>query len=240
MKNQIKYFAIIFSVLVLFSCKDKNSYSKMNSTQMSVKNDAHKIVPNEVVNGGSYTYLYVEDSGTNYWMAIPSTEVKVGETYYYNGGMVMKDFESKQLNKTFDLITFVDGIRITPEIKSAKQKNPHTNTNPSTDTLGDLKITLPENGISLAELFSKKESFSKKSIIVKGKVVKVNNGILDKNWIHIVDGTQFENKKSLTVTTTEMVKVGDTVTFKGIVTLDKDFGKGYVYPILLEEGELLK
>lgn len=240
MKNQIRYFAIIFSVLVLFSCKDKNSYSKMNSTQISVKNDAHKIVPNKVVNGGSYTFLYVEDSGTNYWMAIPSTEVKVGETYYYNGGMVMKDFESKQLNKTFDLITFVDGIRTTPEIKSAKQKNPHSNSNKTTPEVSEVRIEKPKGGTSLAELFSKRESFSKKSIIVRGKVVKVNNGILDKNWVHIIDGTQFENNKSLTITTTDMVKVGDTATFKGIVTLDKEFGKGYVYPILLEEGELLK
>ena len=71
-------------------------------------------------------------------------------------------------------------------------------------------------------------------------MVKVNNGILEKNWVHIVDGTQFENKKSLTVTTNELIKVGDTVTFKGKITIDKDFGYGYVYDILLEEGELIK
>ena len=63
---------------------------------------------------------------------------------------------------------------------------------------------------------------------------------MDKNWVHIADGTQFEDKKSITVTTQEIIKVGDIVTFKGKVTLEKDFGYGYVYDILLEEGELIK
>ncbi len=236
MKYQVKLLAVIFSVLIVLSCKDKSGYSKMNSTQTIVENDAHKIVVIEVVDGGSYTYLNVEDSATNYWMAIPSTKVKAGETYYYNGGLVMKDFESKQLNKTFDLITFVDGIRTNPEIKN-EQENPHANSN--TPVATEIKIEKPKGGTSLAELFSKRDSFSKKSIIVKGKVMKVNNAIMDKNWIHIVDGTQFENNKSLTVTTTEMVKVGDTVTFQGILILDKDFGQGYVYPVLLEQGKLI-
>ena len=44
----------------------------------------------------------------------------------------------------------------------------------------------------------------------------------------------------VTVTTKETIKVGDTVTFKATVVLDKDFGQGYVYPLLLENGEALK
>ena len=92
----------------------------------------------------------------------------------------------------------------------------------------------------MVELFSTKKSFSGKSIIVKGKVVKVNNGIMDKNWVHIVDGTQFENQSDLTITTMETVNIGDIVTFKGIIVLDKDFGQGYVYDILLEEAKVVK
>ena len=92
----------------------------------------------------------------------------------------------------------------------------------------------------MAELFSAKKSFSGKSIIVKGKVVKVNDGIMNKNWVHIVDGTQFENKADLTITTIDSVNVGDIVTFKGVIILDKDFGQGYIYDILLEEGSLVK
>jgi hypothetical protein len=63
---------------------------------------------------------------------------------------------------------------------------------------------------------------------------------MDKNWVHIEDGSQFNNEKDLTITTLETVKEGDIVTFKGIVVLNKDFGAGYVYDIVLEEATLVK
>ncbi|MBK5193008.1 MAG: hypothetical protein JJE07_07315 [Flavobacteriaceae bacterium] len=237
MKNLFKLSTVIFSVLILFSCKDKEIYSAINNTTASANNELHKVVISESADGGTYTYLNVEENGNKYWMAIPNTEVKVGDTYYYNGGMLMENFESKQLEKTFDKIIFADNIRTTEKAPVQKQVNPHTNSD--TTAVVEIKIEKAENGISLEELFTNKKSLSGKSIIVRGKVVKLNNAILDRNWVHIVDGTQFENKKSLTVTTKEMVKIGDTVTFKGIIVLEKDFGQGYIYDILLEEGELI-
>jgi hypothetical protein len=240
MKNKIKYFTVILSLLIVFSCKEKTNYSKIDSNQTASKNEVHKIVINEMSDGGNYAYINVNENGNAYWMAIPNTEVKIGETYYYDGGMLMKDFESEHLNKTFDEIIFADGIRQTELPVKKEIKNPHENSNPVASSVEEVKIEQPKGGTTLETIFSNKESLSGKSITVKGKVVKVNNGILEKNWVHIVDGTQFENKKSLTVTTNELIKVGDTVTFKGKITIDKDFGYGYVYDILLEEGELIK
>jgi len=240
MKNKIKYFTVILSLLIVFSCKEKTNYSKIDSNQTASKNEVHKIVINEMSDGGNYAYINVNENGNAYWMAIPNTEVKIGETYYYDGGMLMKDFESEHLNKTFDEIIFADGIRQTELPVKKEIKNQHENSNPVASSVEEVKIEQPKGGTTLETIFSKKETFKGKSIIVKGKVVKVNNGILEKNWVHIVDGTQFENKKSLTVTTNELIKVGDTVTFKGKITIDKDFGYGYIYDILLEEGELIK
>ncbi len=234
MKKPIKIFTIIFSLLVLFSCKKNESYSTIQSKEVPVKTNVHKMVINEALDGGAYLYINVDEDGSKYWMAMPNTPVKIGETYYYDGGMVMKDFESKELKRTFDFITFVEGIRTTEHVGVTKQESPHSN--PS--VIETIKIEKSDNGTSLEELFSNKEAFSKKTIIVKGKVVKVNNAIMDKNWVHISDGTQFEGKKSLTVTTVEMVKVGDIVTFEGIVILNKDFGQGYIYDVLLEKGQL--
>jgi len=238
MRNKIKLFTVIFGVLILFSCKEKESYSKIQNKQDTPKSTAHKIVINESIDGGGYMYLNVDENGNKYWMAIANTAVNIGDTYYYDEGLLMKDFESKELGRTFDLITFADGIRTTEIKEVTKKENPHSKSDSS--VVETIKIEKPENGTSLEELFSKKESFSKKSIVVKGKVVKVNNGIMDKNWVHISDGTQFEGKKSLTITTLEKVKVGDIVTFEGTIILDKDFGQGYIYDILLEEGKLIK
>jgi len=234
----MKYFAVLFSILVMVSCKDKVDYSKINDETTAVKSDVHKIVVKETVDGGSYAYLNVEENGKTYWMAISNMPVTVGETYYYDNGMVMKDFESKQLNKTFDEIVFANTIRTTEAAVEVKQEDPHASSTPM--PVSDVKIEKPKNGTSLSELFSGKKTFSGKSIIVKGKVVKVNNGIMDKNWVHIVDGTQFENTNDLTITTAETVNIGDIVTFKGVIVLDKDFGQGYKYDVLLEEGKLIK
>lgn len=239
MKNKMKLFTVFFSLLMLFSCKDKGSYKTIkNTTATTTQNASHKIVINEFLDGGNYTYLNVEENGNKYWMAIPNTEVKSGETYYYDGGMVMKDFESKQLEKTFDEITFADGIRTTEKAAESKQVNPHVNVDAATDIT--VNIDQPENGTSLKDLYTNKTSFSGKSIIVKGKVVKVNNGILNKNWVHIVDGTEFNGKNDLGLTTLDSVKIGDIVTFKGTIILDKDFGHGYVFPVLLEDAVIIK
>jgi len=238
MKNKITFAALLFSVLLLFSCKENVKYSKVEKKTNQKVSEIHKIQIIESLNVGNYTYINVNENKEKYWMAISKAPVTVGETYYYDGGSVMKNFESKELGKTFDLITFAEGIRPTEEITVMDKKNPHTTINKVIEDL--IKIEQPKGGTTLESIFSNKKSYSKKNITVRGKVVKVNNGILDKNWIHIVDGTQFEDKKSLTVTTNELIKVGDTVTFKGTITLDKDFGYGYVYDILLENGELIK
>lgn len=236
----MKFFTVLFGILLMVGCKDKENYSKIKNATTAAKTDVHKIVVKEALDGGTYIYLNVDENGKNYWMAISNIPVTVGNTYYYDDGMVMKDFESKQLNKTFDEIIFTNTIRTTElsEEPTVNDENPHTAAPVAVQN--DVKIEKPKNGTSLAELFSAKKSFSGKSIIVKGKVVKVNDGIMDKNWVHIVDGTQFENLGDLTITTTETVNIGDIVTFKGIIVLDKDFGQGYVYDVLLEEAKLVK
>ena len=64
---------------------------------------------------------------------------------------------------------------------------------------------------------------------------------MSKNWIHLQDGTDFEGKFDLTITTSSTdVKVDDVVTLEGIVSINKDFGYGYFYEVLLEDAKILK
>jgi len=101
----------------------------------------------------------------------------------------------------------------------------------------ELEIELPEGGISIGDLYSQKERYNTKTVIVRGKVMKVNQAIMKRNWIHIQDGSGDENSFDLTVTTDELPSVGDIVTLKGVVAVDKDFGSGYHYALIVEEGE---
>lgn len=104
----------------------------------------------------------------------------------------------------------------------------------------DIKIEPCADCVTIGRLIADKKSFSGKKIRVKGVVTKVNEAIMDKNWIHIQDGTEAEGIYDLTVTTGQKVSVGDTVTFEGNIVLDKDFGYGYFYNVLMEDGNILK
>jgi hypothetical protein len=104
----------------------------------------------------------------------------------------------------------------------------------------DIKIEPCAECITIGRLVGDKKSFSGEKIRVKGVVTKVNEAIMDKNWVHIQDGTEAGGIFDLTVTTSLKVAVGDTVTFEGNIVLDKDFGYGYFYNILMENGNLLK
>ena len=66
----------------------------------------------EVHQAGEYTYLLVKAKGPEYWVAVPAMEAKVGETYYYEGGLLMTDFRSETLDKTFETVLFVGRHRL--------------------------------------------------------------------------------------------------------------------------------
>ena len=63
---------------------------------------------------------------------------------------------------------------------------------------------------------------------------------MSRNWAHIQDGTDNNGNFDLTVTTQETVNIDELVTFEGTIALDKDFGAGYFYPIIMEEAVIIK
>jgi len=99
------------------------------------------------------------------------------------------------------------------------------------------KFAAVAGGVTIADLYAKKTSFSGKTIKVKGQVTKFSPEIMNKNWVHLQDGTENGGKFDLTVTTDATVKVGDIVCFEGKITLDKDIGQGYFYDILMEDAK---
>jgi hypothetical protein len=94
--------------------------------------------------------------------------------------------------------------------------------------------------ITIADLLENKQSYSGKVIKVKGQVTKYNPQIMGKNWVHIQDGTEFKGGFDLTITTEGHVVVGEIVIFEGKLSLDKDFGYGYSYNVLLEDAKFVQ
>ena len=103
----------------------------------------------------------------------------------------------------------------------------------------EIAVEAAANGISIAELFKNKEKYNNTVVTIKGEVTKYNPAIMGVNWFHMQDGTDFNGEFDLTVTTAAELKIGDVVTIQGKVALNKDFGAGYVYNIIVENATLV-
>jgi len=113
---------------------------------------------------------------------------------------------------------------------------PSATPGPEIDLAG---IVPAEGGKTVAAVFAEKDQLAGQSVMVRGKVVKANAMVMGKNWLHVRDGSGEEGTNDLTVTTTgNLPQVGDTVVVSGVVGIDKDFGMGYVYPVIVEDAEV--
>jgi hypothetical protein len=104
------------------------------------------------------------------------------------------------------------------------------------------KIAPPPGGLSIADVWARRTTLAGKVVLLRGKVVKVNNAIMDRNWVHLQDGSGApkDGTHDLTVTTTDVVTVGDIVTVSGTLAIDKDFTEGYTYAAIVENATIKK
>lgn len=93
---------------------------------------------------------------------------------------------------------------------------------------------------TVAAVHQEMADLSGKPIQVSGKVVKVNNGIMGRNFVHVRDGSGEQGTNNLIITSKDTAVVGDEVVVTGVVTLNRDFGMGYMYPLLVEEATIAK
>ncbi len=238
-KNSRILFLFLLGILLVTSCNKKGKDYLPMQGQKSV---AHQVKVNEVLQTSAYTFLNVTENQEEFWMAIGKTDVKVGEVVYFEEAVEMKDFKSKELDRTFDRIVFADGISNAPLISKITAKDSlyhqQKQVQPADKEAEVIQVDVAPGGVAIGELYKNRKNFENKKVIVRGKVVKTNNGIMDRNWVHLKDGTSDDGKSDLTFTTQEMVKVGDVITLEGTVALDKEYGAGYVYPLVVENAVL--
>ncbi|MEI6575409.1 MAG: hypothetical protein WCO63_04450 [Bacteroidota bacterium] len=228
----------IYSSLILFFLFSISLNAQNPVTTIS--GDIHKGVVKEVLQTSEYTYLNVKEDTSVTWLAVPLMDAKVGDTCYHISGIEMIDFKSRELNRVFPRVYFLDFVGKTPEGALKKEKKAHPQVAKPKSEKAKIFIEPGVGTLSLAEVFNNRESISGKTIKIKGGVVKYNEQIMGKNWAHLQDGSSFGDDFDLTVTTKEQLKVGDIVTLEGKITLNKDFGSGYFFKIIMEEAVIVK
>jgi hypothetical protein len=207
----------------------------------------------EVQDVESYTYLRLKTSKGETWAAIMKTPMKTGDSVTLENVTVMSNFESKTLKKTFPTILFgsLAGAAASAPMGGATSGKhgmgsayPIVPAKQQLDVINDEKVAKAKgaNAQTVEDVITKGAKLNGKTVLVRGKVVKFNPEIMDKNWVHLRDGSGSAEKDTndILVTTQSKTKVGDIVTFKGIVRTDKDFGAGYSYKVLIEEATLQK
>lgn len=219
------------------------SFSAWAADPLASKAQAKGVVTGEVMevkNVDSYTYLRLKTKDGETWVAVSTAAVKKGAQVTIENTMIMNNFESKTLKKTFPTIIFgsLGGAAgaASPSALGAKMA---MLTAPDAAPIKVDKAT-GANAYTVADVVSKSVQLKDKPVKVNGQVVKYNAGIMGKNWVHLRDGsgTSAKNDNDILVTTAASAKVGDLVTASGVVRNDKDFGAGYSYKVLIEEATL--
>jgi hypothetical protein len=230
----------------------------------------------ETTNAASYTYMRLDTGKERIWAAAPQFPVKVGEKVSFSDGMPMKDFESKTLNRKFDVVYFVGridgpgtgshaateaesqampkdathaGLRQPEGVRQASQAIPndaaHAGLHPPASAAAkppakiDFSgIKKADGGLTVAEVYQQKAKLEKKQVTFRGKVVKYNAQVMNKNWAHVQDGTGTPGANDITVTTADAAQTGDTVLVRGTIVLNKDYGYGYKYDLVVEDAKI--
>ena len=229
---------LISAALILFiGCESKEEVSNetdKESTNVAVKSHYGEVM--EKMDAGTYTYLKIDEDGSEYWIAVPTMQVDVGEQIFFSKYMKMTNFKSETLDRTFESVLFVDDAM--PSTKKSELINAHSKVRSLAKE--DINVDPLPDGKTIGQIYSEKESLKNSTVKVKGKVVKFNAGIMNRNWIHIQDGTGDEDGYDLLVTSDDFAAVGDIIICEGTLTLDKDFGAGYYYSVVLEKSKVSK
>lgn len=197
----------------------------------------------ETMNSGGYTYLRLKTPAGETWAAVNRATVSKGAAVTLDKVMVMHDFESKSLKKTFPKILFANLAATTggAAAGNADMAAAHAGLAKTQDA-GDIQVPKASgaNAKTVAEIVKKAGELKDKPVLVRGKIVKYNAGIMGKNWIHLRDGSgsAADESNDILVTTTQPAKLGDVVTAQGSVRTNKDFGGGYTYKVMIEDAVL--
>ncbi|RLJ16806.1 hypothetical protein DJ031_15140 [bacterium endosymbiont of Escarpia laminata] len=207
------------------------------------KTDSGTGTVTEAIDVGSYTYLRLKEQGI--WIAASRLPVVVGDKVKFSGGMEMRDFYSRTLDRTFESVFFVQmAHRVGQDVdnihRAAKEAEGHGAENRVFQKSVSVQVPAPgeipplADGKTIADILEGSAQLKDQSVSLRARVIKVNQSIMGKNWITLQDGTGTKPNNKLIATSLELVSPGDLVIASGVLRNDIDLGSGYTYKVMLE------
>jgi hypothetical protein len=199
----------------------------------------------ETMDSGGYTYLLLDTGEERVWVAGPETPVAMGQRVTLPQGMLMADFHSKTLDRDFAELYFVGAIYPEGKWREGSPKghgdlggrpagHMDGSIRTSVDKVEVAGIAKAAGGYTIAEIYGRRAELKDQAVKVRGKVVKFSPRIMGTNWVHIQDGSGEGPDSDLTLTTDASVAEGDLVLIEGPLSVDRDFGSGYRYDVIVE------
>lgn len=244
----MKKIALLVAVFLLTAC-DQAAESPGGSFASGQDNSRSGVVL-EAFDVDSYSYMRLNVQGNEVWLASTPVEVSEGDTVSFSGEIMMTDFYSTTLDRTFPSILFVTDVQVgsagqvveTVQVpSSAASENPHGSgaVNASAGS-GLVSVEALDGGMRIAEIFANRQQLDGQEVSLRAQVVKFSPNILSKNWITLKDGTGIAPDDTLVATASATASataaIGDVVVVTGKVRSDVDIGAGYVYKVLLEDS----
>jgi len=205
----------------------------------------------EIKSAMGYKYLKIDENGTQLWIAISNAPVEIGDRVGYDKRTMMTNFKSKSFNQEFKEIYFASDVYLPRKTTApqsmkamlglASQNNPHSGAEksitPEVKTKTTIKPFVKKDAYTIEEIHIWRAELKDTMITLEATVTKVSHAIMKRDWIHLSDGTGSEimlNNDLVFTATDTTVKPGDKVIAKGKVIVDKDFGYGYFYKVIIE------
>lgn len=199
----------------------------------------------ETMNSGGYTYARLQGGQDDVWIAASEFQTQRGDRLTVALDMPMRDFESKTLGRTFPLVYFVSRVTRNGEPVGGAAAPGAQPALMSSHASGPVATTVEPvdpapGGMRIADVWAKRTSLAGQQVTVRGKVVKVNEQIMGRNWVHLQDGSgsAADQTNDLTITTADGAKLGDVITVSGVLAVEKDFGAGYKYGAIVENARV--
>ncbi len=255
----ISFLALVVILLLSSSCDDKpkviassnESANTENATGIfseskpqteyvldvsAFRDGMHTVVIKEALPTSKYIYLLVEENEEEFWIATLKKKINIGGKYIYNGGLLKTNFESKEHNRVFDRLYLVSNLVEANHGDNATSK-PLTTAGSKAKASSKTNPINVKGSVKIGDLAANPSQYANKKIQISGQCVKVNDNIMGRNWIHLDDGSN--DGFDLVITSKDVVKVGQKVTMRATVILNKDFGAGYKFDVILEDGVLV-
>lgn len=196
----------------------------------------------ETQNVEGYTYLRLKTAQGETWAAVPTASVKKGAQVAIANPVTMQGFESRTLKKTFDSIVFGQLADPAAALGAPHGAAPAASAGGAVMKVANVPKATGPDAKTVAQVVAGKAALKDKTVLVRGQVVKVNLGILGKNWVHLQDGSgsAADGSNDILVTTKDPAAVGDVVNARGTVRTDVTVGPGYAYGVLIEDAALRK